>query len=800
MSLKESGTNMKKLGIILTIVVACLAVTACNNGGGTAGSSVVSQTSTGQGGIVSGTLTGEGSLANIPVFLIAEDQTPVLSANSSIHADIAGSYYSTTTDDEGKFIFSDVTEGNYNVVAQQSRFLSAIQRDITVVRANTIALTLKLTATGDIAGKVVLPQGSDPLGVVAFVAGTSYAAFADTAGQYKIAGIPIGTYTLSFSGKGFAVQSVASVTVSAGKTTSVADVTLQFGGSFNVVVSGSERLKGGMQATYEAKVFGTAVGPFTYAWTATAGTFLVTNAQKVGWTAPTPTTGMVNVECTITDSVGAFAKGTLGIEVLTAANQTPELKIQGPTVVNIGSAAHFIALGNDPENEVITYQWLTNSGTYASPTSRETDWTAPGTTGPQNIQCKATDASGNTVTTTITVTVQDYTVAPTNLAKSVTFGGNGIDMASALDRNANGDLFVTGYTYSTDWPDTRTASYGDRDVFVMKLDANATPIWAVRFGGISLEDPNAVRAMPDGGCVVAGSTDCGVSGDFTTNSNGGRDAFVARFASDGKVLWVKRLGTSYLDEAVSVLVTSQGSVVVLWYEDVSGVNHFNLSRLDQNGNLEASLADIISSGGYWSGAVVPAADGNYWVAANNGVQISLNKVSASFTSSSGILGTRSFSPSTGSTPAPWDVAGTPDGGALIVGSTDSKTTARNWIAIKAGPISTTYEWREVVGDSGVDDIAVSVKVPSDGRYIIGGYGVAATGGKGAGDGWIRCYNTSGGLLWQSIWGGSAEDRIFEIALNGDNGYYFAGYADSTDKDLATRSTGGSDVWIGKVTY
>ncbi len=800
--------NFRSIGILILTASVCCFLTACGGNGGGGGTPVSQVTSQAvNGGTVNGILRGEGSVARVPVFLIAKSRVPVVSSiRGAIQADIAGSYYSTQTDEVGNFLFSDVTEGTYNVVAQADPFRSAIQYDVAVIRANTVTLALTLTATGQIAGKIKLAGGADPLGTIAFVAGTSYSAFADSVGSFTISGIPVGTYSLSFSGRGFAVRTIAGVVVGAGQTTQVPEVTLSASETFTVAIAGPSSLKSGLTATFKAQVMGGAVGPFSYSWTADAGTFATSDGPEASWTAPIGQTGLRMVDCRVTDARGATATGHLNVNVLSTTNLPPQLTIQGPTVVNIGSSATFLALANDPEGASVFYRWVPNSGTYASPTSQQTVWTAPTTVGVQEISCIATDSSGAATNATLTILIKDFKAAPGNLAKSLVFGGDGIDGASSIDRATDGNLFVCGYTYSSDWPDLRTGGYADRDAFVMKLDQDGSRIWATRIGGSLIDHANKVLALSDGGCLVVGGTESGQGQDFPTASFGDRDVFLARLSSTGTISWIKRFGTTNWDDSISLMVTTQGEIIVCWayFATSNSIYYGCLTRLDpSNGTIKATLSDLIPA--RHSGlAVCRSGDGNIWMVGNGGgSSYLLRKFPESFTATSTSLGNdRTFNPPTGSYPGARDIMPMPDGGAVFVGATEMDTPLnQNWVAIRAGAISTNWIWREATGTAGIEDMARSVKLTSDNRIIIGGFGVLLAGGKGDGDGWIRCYDQAGGLLWQSLWGGSAEDRIMGMTLNGETGYYFAGLTDSDNSgDVPDRSTTDRDIWIGKVTY
>jgi len=211
----------------------CLLV-ACTGGGGggsSTGEVLLNPAGPGNGssgGIVRGRVTGDGPVAGIPVFLIRADAdylppTP----GGAIRASIPGTWQATQTAADGSFEFAGVPAGLYNAIAQADRYHTAIEKNVTVL-ANTVTLTLTLTATGDLSGRITYPADYSPLGVAAFIVGTSFGAFADATGNFTITGVPVGTHTLGFVGAGLDKLTVASVTVQAGRVTAVPVVALNY--------------------------------------------------------------------------------------------------------------------------------------------------------------------------------------------------------------------------------------------------------------------------------------------------------------------------------------------------------------------------------------------------------------------------------------------------------------------------------------------------------------------------------------------------------------------------------------------
>ena len=96
---------------------------------------------------------------------------------------------------DGSYLFENLKPGTYTVYAASTYSSErAVCTNVVVREAETtVAQTLKLTATGSISGSVTLDSSlTGNTGFLVFVAGTSYMAMTDDAGNYTISGVPAG--------------------------------------------------------------------------------------------------------------------------------------------------------------------------------------------------------------------------------------------------------------------------------------------------------------------------------------------------------------------------------------------------------------------------------------------------------------------------------------------------------------------------------------------------------------------------------------------------------------------------------
>lgn len=138
------------------------------------------------------------------------------------------------------------------------------------------------------------------------------------------------------------------------------------------------------------------------------------------------------------------------------------------------------------------------------------------------------------------------------------FGGELSDLAHASVVDSNGNTFLTGeYSGTVSFGDIELSSEGLSDIFVAKVNASGSVIWAVSAGSSSVDRGLTLTVDDTGRVYVAGI----FSGDATFRTDLGADVnlpgctgscapddpygdlFVARLDQDGKWLWARQAGT-----------------------------------------------------------------------------------------------------------------------------------------------------------------------------------------------------------------------------------------------------------------
>jgi gliding motility-associated-like protein len=141
------------------------------------------------------------------------------------------------------------------------------------------------------------------------------------------------------------------------------------------------------------------------------------------------------------------------------------------------------------------------------------------------------------------------------------YGGGNHEYCYGLDLTSDGGFVVAGHTESFNGDVTNPR--GKRDYWVVKADANGNMLWQKTAGGTEDDEAYAVKATPDGGCVVAGLSFSN-NGDVTGN-HGKADMWVIKLDNTGNLEWQKSLGGLEMEQAWSINLATDGGYIVTGY-------------------------------------------------------------------------------------------------------------------------------------------------------------------------------------------------------------------------------------------
>src|SRR5207302_767574 len=131
------------------------------------------------------------------------------------------------------------------------------------------------------------------------------------------------------------------------------------------------------------------------------------------------------------------------------------------------------------------------------------------------------------------------------LVYSTYLGGNGGAESYGIAVDAAGNAYVTGRTFSPDFPTTagafQTTYGGEQDAFVTQLDAAGSAlVYSTYLGGNRYDEGNSIAVDPAGNAYVGGLTQSfdfpTTAGAFQTRAVGDTNAFVAKLDPAGCTL------------------------------------------------------------------------------------------------------------------------------------------------------------------------------------------------------------------------------------------------------------------------
>lgn len=149
-------------------------------------------------------------------------------------------------------------------------------------------------------------------------------------------------------------------------------------------------------------------------------------------------------------------------------------------------------------------------------------------------------------------------------------GTKDFDYGSCLTVDAEGNCFVGGQTNGSLAPNLLEDT-GDtqHDAFVAKISSEGICVWIRQFGSAQSDGACGIRLDRNGNCYVAGNTTCRIVSDVSD----GRDVateeymsecpFVAKFDSNGQLVWFNQVSEPYANTGLGVGVDPNGTVALV---------------------------------------------------------------------------------------------------------------------------------------------------------------------------------------------------------------------------------------------
>lgn len=325
------------------------------------------------------------------------------------------------------------------------------------------------------------------------------------------------------------------------------------------------------------------------------------------------------------------------------------------------------------------------------------------------------------------------------------FGSTEYDIPLGISTDPTGNVYVAGGTNGSLAEDNA----GLRDNFIAKYDSDGNVLFTQQFGTSDFETIYGIDTDNQGNFYITGTTAGDLAGPKQAEE---LDTFVAKYDSDGNQTWIRQLGQNVV------------------------FNAFNLAVDKETGDVFISGADLKPTLEDDTFVIKFDTDGNQQWSTETGVSGFL-----SFDESYGLTVAQDGSVyATGWTSGN---LGGPNAGLYDnwLAKYDNATGSTEWIVQYGTP---DYEWSWDVRTDSVGDVYTT------------GWTLGELGGSSAGsfDAYLTKFDDEGNLLWTEQFGTSDDDQAYSLYIDKNDNIFIGGY---TDGSLGGSNDGSFDAWIAK---
>ena len=416
-----------------------------------------------------------------------------------------------------------------------------------------------------------------------------------------------------------------------------------------------------------------------------------------------------------------------------------------------------------------------------------------------------------------------------------TIGGYNDDYLTSISPTSDGGYILGGDSYSGSNGDKNENKFGESDYWIVKLDGSGNIIWQNTIGGSSIETLKFIQQTGDGGYILGGFSLSGISGDKTeSNIDGSYDYWILKLDGSGNIIWQNTIGGNQNDKANCIVQTSDGGYLV-GGESESGISgdktessigndDYWLVKLDSTGNIlwQNTIGGSSFDGLY---SIDQTTDNGYILGGYSISGISGDKTENSIGGSydywvlkldaSGNIVWQNTIGGSASDKLK-KIMQTSDGG-FIVGGTSASDISFDKTEDSYGDdywvlkldASGNVVWQNTINALSAD-ILNDLLQTSDGGYIVGGSSISLAGYDKSesrigpstfNDYWIIKLDLEGSIVWENTIGGNKADDFKSLQECVDGGYILAGSSLSEiyeDKIEANWNSGTYDWWVVKL--
>jgi len=347
---------------------------------------------------------------------------------------------------------------------------------------------------------------------------------------------------------------------------------------------------------------------------------------------------------------------------------------------------------------------------------------------------------------------------------------NDDDHPSAIAVDASGNVYVTGASIGTLWP--------DYDYATIKYDSTGNQLWVARYNGPGndMDFGNAIAVDTTGNVYVTGSSR-GSAGDF--------DYATIKYDSSGQQQWVARYNGpgNGDDEAYGIALDASGNVYVTGYSGGSGTgNDYATIKYDSAGqeqwvaryNGPANDADY----GY---RIAIDSSGNIIVTGYSvGSGSSFDYATIKYDSSGQQQWVARYNGSGNEDDEPYAIVLDPSGNVYVTGYSSGSVGGYDYTTIKYDG-SGSQLWVATYNNPQYNllDIAFAIALDACGNVYVTGWSVGPGVGGTSYDYTTVKYDNSGQQQWVERYDGTggSDDQAYGIAVDALGSVYVTGYSE-----------------------
>jgi hypothetical protein len=174
--------------------------------------------------------------------------------------------------------------------------------------------------------------------------------------------------------------------------------------------------------------------------------------------------------------------------------------------------------------------------------------------------------------------VAEFDPTGASLLYSTYLGGSGADEALGIALDGSGNVYVAGYTFSSNFPTQsafQSSLAGSSDAFVAEIDPGTSSlVFSTYFGGSASESAQSIAVDSIGSIYIAGNTTSSsypvTSGASQATYAGQGDAFITKLTAGAtQMVYSTFLGGSGLDQANSIAIDSSGEAFITGFTQSS---------------------------------------------------------------------------------------------------------------------------------------------------------------------------------------------------------------------------------------